>query len=117
MNIEEWRAQIRRGTLEFCVLLMIARGECYGYEIISRLEGRPVLAARESTIYPLLRRLLREEMLVSAWRESAEGLPPRKYYTITDKGRAYLMAMGTEWDNLLSAIEEIRGEHPTWNKH
>lgn len=66
---------------------------------------------------PLLRRLLREEMLVSAWRESAEGLPPRKYYTITDKGRSYLMAMGTEWDNLLSAIEEIRGEHPTWNKH
>lgn len=117
MNIEEWRSQIRRGTLEFCVLLMIAQGECYGYEIISRLEGRPALAARESTIYPLLRRLLREEMLSSAWRESAEGLPPRKYYTITDKGRAYLAAMGAEWDNLLSAIEEIREERSTWSRN
>ena len=44
MNIDEWRSQIKRGTLEFCVLLMIARGECYGYELISRLEKRPILA-------------------------------------------------------------------------
>ena len=50
MHIEDWRSQIKRGTLEFCVLLMIARGECYGYELITRLERRPILAARESTI-------------------------------------------------------------------
>ena len=97
MNIDEWRSQIKRGTLEFCVLLMIARGECYGYELISRLEKRPILAAKESTIYPLLRRLLRE------------GLLSRKYYTITEQGRRYLEAMGAEWDNLLSAINEIKG--------
>ena len=109
MNIDEWRSQIKRGTLEFCVLLMIARGECYGYELISRLEKRPILAAKQSTIYPLLRRLLREGLLSSAWRESAEGLPPRKYYTITEQGRRYLEAMGAEWDNLLSAIDEIKG--------
>ncbi len=110
MSLEDWRSQIKRGTLEFCVLLMIAGGECYGYELISRLERRPVLAAKESTIYPLLRRLLKEGMLSSAWRESAEGLPPRKYYTITDKGRAYLAAMKAEWGSLLLAIEEIEGE-------
>ena len=110
MNIEEWRSQIRRGTLEFSVLLMIARGERYGYEIISQLEKYSILSVTESTIYPLLRRLLREGFLTSVWRESAEGLPPRKYYTITDRGREYLDAMKAGWENLLSAIEEIQGE-------
>ena len=110
MNIDEWRSQIKRGSLEFCVLLMIAQGECYGYELISRLEKQPILSAKESTIYPLLRRLLREGLLSSVWRESAEGLPPRKYYTITDQGRAYLEVMEAEWANLLSAIDEIKGE-------
>lgn len=108
MNIDDWRSQIKRGTLEFCVLLMIARGERYGYELISRLEKRPILAAKESTIYPLLRRLLKEGLLSSAWRESAEGLPPRKYYTITDAGREYLAAMEAEWGDLLSAIDELK---------
>ena len=110
MNIDEWRSQIKRGTLEFCVLLMISQGECYGYELISRLEKRPILAAKESTIYPLLRRLLKEGLLTSVWRESAEGLPSRKYYTITDTGRAYLAAMEAEWNNLLSAVSEMKGD-------
>lgn len=110
MNIDEWRSQIKRGTLEFCVLLMISQGECYGYELISRLEKRPILAAKESTIYPLLRRLLKEGLLTSVWRESTEGLPSRKYYTITDTGRAYLAAMEAEWNNLLSAVSEMKGD-------
>ena len=108
--MEEWKSQIKRGTLEFCVLLMIARRERYGYEIISELEKRPSLTARESTVYPLLRRLLKEGYLSSSWRDSAQGLPPRKYYAMTDRGRAYLEAMSGEWDSLLEAIEEIRGE-------
>ena len=110
MPIEEWRSQIRRGTLEFCILRMTARRERYGYELIARLERHPILAARESTIYPLLRRLLKEGLLSSAWRDSAEGLPPRKYYAITDRGRAYLAAMESEWVNLLSATDEIKEE-------
>ena len=109
MDINEWRSQLKRGTLEFSILLMIAQGECYGYEIISRLEKNPILAAKESTIYPLLRRLLKEEVLSSTWRESAEGLPPRKYYTVTDAGLEYLAAMEKEWDSLLSAIDDIKG--------
>ena len=110
MNIDDWRSQIKRGTLEFCVLLMIAQKERYGYELIARLEKRPILAARESTIYPLLRRLLKEGLLSSVWRESAEGLPPRKYYTITAAGRDYLSAMEGEWAELLSAIDELKEE-------
>ena len=110
MSIDDWRSQIKRGTLEFCILLMIREGERYGYEMISRLEKSPILAAKESTIYPLLRRLLKEELLTSVWRESAEGLPPRKYYALTEKGRRTLDDMSREWEGLLSAINEIKGE-------
>ena len=110
MNIDDWRSQIKRGTLEFSILLMISQGPCYGYEIISRLERRPILAAKESTVYPLLRRLLKEGHLSSNWRDSAQGLPPRKYYAITDSGRAYLEAMSGEWDRLVREIDEIREE-------
>lgn len=110
MNIDDWKSQIKRGTLEFCILLMIQRQPSYGYEIISTLEQYPILSAKENTIYPLLRRLLKEEYISSYWQESAEGLPPRKYYAITDKGREYIGAMSAEWDNLLNAIHEIKGE-------
>lgn len=59
MNIEDWKSQIRRGTLEYCILLMLHNRTCYGYEILQKLEKHPIITAKESTIYPLLRRLLR----------------------------------------------------------
>lgn len=110
MNVDDWKSQIKRGTLEFCILLMIKQRPTYGYEIISTLEKYPILAAKESTIYPLLRRLMKEEYISSSWQESAEGLPPRKYYSITEKGLAYLSAMSKEWGHLIHAIHEIQGE-------
>ena len=110
MNIDDWKTQIKRGTLEFCILLMIRQKPSYGYEIISTLEHYPILAAKENTIYPLLRRLLKEGHISSTWKESAEGLPPCKYYALTGQGREYLTAMSKEWDDLLQAIETIKGE-------
>ena len=110
MNIDDWKSQIKRGTLEFSILLMIRHKPTYGYEIISALEQYPILTAKENTIYPLLRRLQKEEFIVSSWQEGIEGLPPRKYYSITDKGLAYIAAMSDEWDNLLAAITQIKGE-------
>lgn len=110
MNIDDWKSQIKRGTLEFCILLMIRKQPTYGYEMISTLEKYPIMAAKENTIYPLLRRLLKEEYIASSWQESAEGLPPRKYYSITDKGRAYLCALSGEWDHLLDTINELKGD-------
>lgn len=110
MNIDDWKSQIKRGTLEFSILLMIRRKPTYGYEIISALENYPILTAKENTIYPLLRRLQKEEFIMSSWQEGIEGLPPRKYYSITDKGLEYIAAMSDEWDNLLVAITEIKGE-------
>ncbi len=110
MNIDDWKSQIKRGTLEFCILLMIRQQPSYGYEIISTLAKYPIIAAKENTIYPLLRRLLKEEYISSSWQESTEGLPPRKYYSITDKGEEYIAAMSVQWENLLDAINEIKGE-------
>ncbi len=107
MHIEDWKSQIKRGTLELCILKMIARKPCYGYEIISRLEHWPILAAKESTVYPLLRRLLKEGCLSSSWQETTEGLPPRKYYSITGQGKEYLEAMEGEWEHLLEAMAGI----------
>ena len=71
MNIDDWKSQIKRGTLEFCILLMIKQRPSYGYEIISTLEKYPILAAKENTIYPLLRRLMKEDYVSSSWQESA----------------------------------------------
>ncbi len=108
MNIEDWKSQIKRGTLEFSILLMISKRSYYGYEIISELNKWQILAPKESTIYPLLRRLLKEGYLSSYWQETTEGLPPRKYYSITDTGRTYLDAMSVEWENLLTAMDGLR---------
>ena len=110
MNIDDWKSQIKRGTLEFCIMLMIKQQPSYGYEIISTLEKYPILAAKENTIYPMLRRLLKEEFISSSWKESAEALPPRKYYAITEKGLEYLSAMSSEWENLLHAIDDLKAE-------
>lgn len=109
MDVEDWKSQIERGTLEFCILMLINQLPYYGYEIISKLEQYPIVAAKENTIYPLLRRLLKEEYVSSSWQESTEGLPPKKYYSITKKGNENLNAMSLEWDNLLIAIAEIKG--------
>ncbi len=108
MNLEEWKSQIKRGTLEFAILLMIQEKACYGYEIMTRLEEWPMLAAKESTVYPLLRRLLKEGCLSAYWQETAEGVPPRKYYAITEQGKEYLAAIRQEWKNLLEAIEGLQ---------
>lgn len=108
LNVEDWKSQIKRGTLEFCIMLLINKRAYYGYEIISELEKWPIVAARESTIYPLLRRLLKDECLSSYWQETSEGLPARKYYTITPKGRDYLAAMSVEWEHLQTAIGSMK---------
>lgn len=109
MNLDDWKAQIKRGTLELCILSMIHKKPTYGYEMISALEQYPILTAKENTIYPLLRRLMKEGFVDSYWQESNAGLPPRKYYEMTDKGRDYLAAISQEWVDLVDAIRIIQG--------
>ena len=79
MNIEDLKSQIRRGTLEYCILLMLHNKTYYGYEILQKLEKHPIITVKESTIYPLLSRLLKDKCLEATGQDSAEGLPPRKW--------------------------------------
>lgn len=110
MNLEKWKSQTVRGTLEYCILLMLDKKVYYGYEILQELSKYPIIASTESTVYPLLRRLQKDNYLTSTWKESTEGLPPRKYYSLTAEGKDYLEAMNNEWNNLLSAMSDLKGE-------
>ena len=117
MSISSWKYQIKRGTLEFCIMSMINQQPTYGYEIISKLEKYPILAAKANTIYPLLGRLLKEGYISSAEQECTGGVPARKYYSVTAKGLDYISSMSDEWDNLLYAIKEITGRRNTNNEY
>lgn len=110
MNLDKWKSQIVRGTLEYCILLMLDKKVYYGYEILQELSKYPIITSTESTVYPLLRRLQKENYSQSTWQESTEGLPPRKYYSLTPDGKNYLDAMNTEWENLLNAMSDLKGE-------
>ena len=105
---EEWVSQIKRGTLEYAILLSIKQGDRYGYDLIQSLEAYPLLKAKESTVYPLLRRLLKNGYLESYWQNMGEGMLSRKYYRITDNGIAYLNEMDKNWQALVTSISKLR---------
>ena len=110
MNLDKWKSQIVRGTLEYSILLMLDKKVYYRYEILQELSKYPIITSTESTVYPLLRRLQKENYLQSTWQESTVGAPPRKYYSLTPDGKNYLDAMNTEWENLLNAMSDLKGE-------
>ena len=106
MNLDKWKSQIVRGTLEYCILLMLDKKVYYGYEILQELSKYPIITSTESTVYPLLRRLQKENYLQSTWQESTEGLPPRKYYSLTPDGKNYLGAVNIRLRSLFAALDE-----------
>jgi len=100
---EDWLAQVRRGLLELCVLALIDDEATYGYEIVTRLARTPQLAAGEGTVYPLLRRLRRDGLLTTQWKESDAG-PPRQYYELTPPGRQHLETLHQDWTAIVDAV-------------
>lgn len=100
---EEWLAQVRRGLLELCVLSLIDQQPTYGYELVTRLARTPQLAAGEGTVYPLLRRLRRDGLLSTTWKESMAG-PPRQYYELTGGGRQHLQTLHHDWAAIVDAV-------------
>src|SRR3712207_1019793 len=86
--IENAKAQLRKGILEFSVLLSIAKSELYATDILNKLKGFDLLVV-EGTLYPILSRLKEAGLVSYTWVESKEG-PPRKYYRLTDKGKEVL---------------------------
>lgn len=105
---EEWVSQIKRGTLEFVIMSLIQNKDRYGYDVIQTLDNYPMLKTKESTIYPLLRRLLKNGYLESYWQNMGDGIPARKYYKITELGISYLNQLNDDWEMLVQNINELR---------
>ena len=106
MNIENTQAQMRKGILEYCILLIIAQQDAYVPDIISKLKASKMIVV-EGTIYPLLTRLKNTGLLSYRWEESQQG-PPRKYYSITEQGRDFLKELENSWNELTSAVNSIK---------
>ncbi|MCL2109195.1 MAG: PadR family transcriptional regulator [Oscillospiraceae bacterium] len=96
--------QLKRGTLELCVLSIVCRGDCYGYELVNRISDN--MHITEGTIYPLLKRLKDNGSITSYIVESQEG-PPRKYYQITDIGRLEKLRQEKEWRSFSESMEVL----------
>ncbi len=104
-DFDSWREQLRRGGLELAILLSLAHGPRYGLEIIRHLEDSTDLVVTEGTIYPILARLSRDEILSSEWRE--EGAHPRKYYRLTPRGRRRLSEMTGQWEDFAGKLSRL----------
>ena len=106
MNIENTKAQMRKGVLEYCILAILNGKEAYPSEIIDQLkEGKLIVV--EGTLYPLLTRLKNAGLLTYRWEESKSG-PPRKYYKLTKIGDEFLKELENTWNELSSAVEITR---------
>lgn len=97
--------QLRRGVLEHCVLALLGDEERYGYDLVTELSEAGLLAS-EGTIYPLLSRLRKEELVRTSWRESPSG-PPRRYYSLTGEGRAALDDFSRSWTDFKHSVDQI----------
>ncbi len=100
------KAQMRKGILEYCILAILSREDSYAPKIIAELKAAKMIVV-EGTLYPILTRQKNAGLLTYRWEESPQG-PPRKYYTLTEKGREYLAALDEAWDELGKQIGTIR---------
>lgn len=96
--------QMRRGVLELCVLSIIAEGEVYPSDIIQKLDNFELIV-KQGTLYPLLSRLKEGGLLHYTWKESEKG-PPRKYFHITEEGKAFLDGLLGTWNELVQAVQQ-----------
>ena len=106
INVDNAKAQMRKGILEYCILLILSRGDSYAPKIIAELKNARMIVV-EGTLYPILTRQKNQGLLSYRWEESPQG-PPRKY-SITDKGREALSQLDVSWDELIAQIAQIRG--------
>ena len=108
MKIENTKAQMRKGVLEYCILSILKDGEAYTSDILDTLKEAKLLGV-EGTIYPLLTRLKNAGLLSYRWEESTGG-PPRKYYALTKTGTLFLTELNTTWSTLLKAVNRVTSE-------
>lgn len=106
ISSENTQAQMRKGILDFIVLLVISRKPIYVSDILKELKSHELIVV-EGTLYPLLSRLKSADLLEYSWRESKSG-PPRKYYSLTKRGEEMLRQLSDTWENLSQSINSLR---------
>ncbi len=105
MKIENAKAHMRKGVLEYCILSILVDKDAYTSEILSTLKDSEMIVV-EGTIYPLLTRLKNAGLLAYRWEESTSG-PPRKYYALTETGKLFLKELDQSWKNLIKSVNNI----------
>ncbi len=105
MSTENFKIQIRKGLLEFCILQIISREEVYTSDIIEELTNSKIIVV-EGTVYPLLNRLKKFGYIQHVWRESNQG-PPRKYYSITYEGTLHIKELLVSWNEIDASVKKL----------
>ncbi|MHA7110232.1 PadR family transcriptional regulator [Sunxiuqinia elliptica] len=104
--ISRWKSQIKKGLLEYIIMLILKTKPCYGYELIADINRLAGMEIAEGTIYPLLNRLKKENLLKSEWIEKEVGIP-RKYYQLTPEGIEQLKVMQNYMESLNESITQL----------
>lgn len=108
INIENIKSQMRKGVLEYCILSILRKNDAYASSLIAELKEAKMIVV-EGTLYPLLTRQKNQGLLSYRWEESTQG-PPRKYYTLTEKGKEVLAGMDSAWREVVDSIEYIKSK-------
>lgn len=113
MDVNNAKSQMRKGMLEYCILLLLKRQAAYASDIIQQLKEADLLVV-EGTLYPLLTRLKKDGLLAYKWQESTQG-PPRKYYCLTDEGQNFLKELDIAWGEIERTINVLKNSHTQIN--
>lgn len=105
MSVENVKSQMRKGMLEYCIMLLLHKEQAYAPDIIQKLKEARLIVV-EGTLYPLLTRLKNDDVLCYEWIESTQG-PPRKYYRLTEKGERFLEELDISWKELSDTVNHI----------
>ena len=106
MNVDNVKSQMRKGMMEYCIMLLLHKEPAYASDIIQKLKEARLIVV-EGTLYPLLTRLKNDDLLGYEWIESTQG-PPRKYYRLTLRGETFLQELEQAWQELNETVEHIR---------
>ena len=109
MDVNNVKSQMRKGMLEYCILLLLHKQPAYASDIIQKLKEARLIVV-EGTLYPLLTRLKSDALLSYEWVESTQG-PPRKYYKLTEAGELFLGELEASWRELNNTVEHIKSIH------
>ncbi len=109
-ELDRWSKEVKRGAVTLAILALLSKKKAYGYEAVKLLDEKmSFLALEQGTVYPLLRRLEKRELLRSEW-DYEDPTKPKKYYTVTDEGLMAMGAMTQTWSILSREMREVLTE-------